>query len=68
MDQGRNPIACPIAILVLDAVDPYLERFLPAAKEKDVLRERIADLYARLAEADDADEKLKVSLREKGEA
>jgi hypothetical protein len=57
----------PIAILVLEAIDPYLERFFPAAKEKDVLRERIADLYARLVEADDADEKLKVSLREKGE-
>lgn len=57
----------PIAILVLEAVDPYLERFFPA-KEKDVLRERIADLHARLAEADEADEKLKVSLREKGEA
>jgi len=58
----------PIAILVLGAIDPYLERFFPAAHEKDVLLERIADLHARLAEADDADEKLKVSLRERGEA
>jgi hypothetical protein len=61
-------LLAPIAILVLEAIDPYLERFFPAAQEKDVLRERIADLHARLAEADDADEKLKVSLREKGEA
>lgn len=58
----------PIAILVLEAIDPYLERFFPAAKEKDMLRERIADLHARLAEADEADEKLKVLLRERGEA
>jgi hypothetical protein len=58
----------PIAILVLGAIDPYLERFFPAAHEKDVLRERIVDLLDRLAEADDADEKLKVALREKGEA
>jgi hypothetical protein len=58
----------PIAMLVLEAIDPYLERFFPAVREKDVLRERIADLHVRLAEADDADEKLKVLLREKGEA
>jgi hypothetical protein len=58
----------PIAMLVLEAIDPYLERFFPAVREKDVLRERIADLHVRLAETDDADEKLKVLLREKGEA
>jgi hypothetical protein len=58
----------PIAVLVLEAVDPYLERFFPPSPERNLLRERIADLHGRLLEADEADEKLKSSLREKGEA
>ena len=57
----------PIALLVLDAIDPYLERFLPGfTEEKNLLRQRIADLSNRLIEADEADEKLKTALREKG--
>lgn len=59
-------LLAPIAILVLEAIDPYLERYLPAVAERDLLRERIADLRDRLLEADMADEKLKTSLREKG--
>jgi hypothetical protein len=55
----------PIAVIVLEAVDPYLERFFPAATERDLLRARIADLHDRLLEADRADEQLKVSLRAK---
>jgi hypothetical protein len=61
-------LLAPMAILVLDAVDPYLEKFFPPSQERDSLCERIADLYDRLLEADEADEKLKVLLREKGEA
>jgi hypothetical protein len=59
-------LLAPIAILVLEAVDPYLGRYLPAVTEKDLLRKRIADLRERLLEADIADEKLKTTLREKG--
>jgi|SRR5271157_3870891 len=59
-------LLAPIATLVLDAIDPYLEKFFPASAERDLLRERIADLHNRLFEADEADEKLKVALREKG--
>ncbi|MGH9502634.1 MAG: DUF5677 domain-containing protein [Terriglobales bacterium] len=55
----------PMAALVLESVDPYLERFLPVVTERDLLRVRIADLHDRLLEADRADEKLKCSLREK---
>ncbi len=58
----------PIAVLVLEAVDPYLERFFPASAQRDLLRGRIADLSDRLLEADNVDEKLKVALREKGQA
>jgi hypothetical protein len=61
-------LLAPIAVLVLEAVDPYLEKFFPPSAEQDMLRERIADLHDRLREADEADEKLKVLLREKGEA
>jgi len=56
-------LLAPIAILVLDAIDPYLERFLPDSAERNLFRERIVDLRERLIEADLADEKLKVSLR-----
>ncbi|MGB0048614.1 MAG: DUF5677 domain-containing protein [Terriglobales bacterium] len=57
----------PIALLVLDAIDPYLERFFPSPiAEKNLLRQRIEDLRNRLIETDDADEKLKTALREKG--
>jgi hypothetical protein len=57
----------PIALLVLDAIDPYLERFLPSPiAEKNLLQQRIVDLRNRLLEADEADEKLKTALREKG--
>lgn len=59
-------LLAPIALLALDAADPYLERFFPASPERDSLRERIVDLRDRLLEADEADEKLKVTLREKG--
>jgi len=59
-------LLAPIAILVLEAIDPYLERYFPGSAERDLLRERIADLNDRLLEADQADEKLKISLREKG--
>jgi hypothetical protein len=59
-------LLAPIAVLVLEAVDPYLERFFSAATETDLLRERIADLRDRLLEADEADERLKISLRSKG--
>jgi hypothetical protein len=61
-------LLAPIAVLVLEAIDPYLERFFPPSPQRDVLRERIADLHDRLREADEADEKLKVLLREKDEA
>jgi hypothetical protein len=56
----------PIAIMVLEAIDPYLARFLPNVTERDLLRGRIIDLHDRLLEADQADEKLKISLRAKG--
>lgn len=56
----------PIALLILDAVDPYLEKFFPRSAERDLLQERIKDLHSRLIEADEADEKLKVALRERG--
>jgi len=55
----------PIAVLVLEAIDPYLERFFPGGAERSLLRERIADLRDRLIEVDAADEKLKISLRDK---
>jgi hypothetical protein len=58
-------LLAPIAVLVLESVDPYVEAFFPASAERDLLRERIADLRDRLLEADDADENLKVALREK---
>lgn len=59
-------LLAPIALLVLEAVDPYLDRFFPASAERDSLKERIVDLRDRLVEADEADEKLKVALRENG--
>ncbi len=59
-------LLAPIAVLVLEALDPYLERFLPAATERDLLRARIADLHDRVLEADKADEQLKTSLRAEG--
>jgi hypothetical protein len=58
----------PIAVLALEALDPYLEKFFPPSNERDVLQERIRDLHSRLQEADEADEKLKVALRENGQA
>jgi len=61
-------LLAPIAVLVLEAVDPYLERFFSASPERDLLRGRLADLHDRLLEADAADEKLKVDLRKKGQA
>jgi hypothetical protein len=56
----------PIALLVLEAVDPYLEKFFESSSERKILQERIRDLHSRLREADEADEKLKIALREKG--
>ena len=57
----------PIALLVLDAINPYLDRFFPSPiAENNLLRQRIVDLRDRLIEADEADEKLKTALREKG--
>jgi hypothetical protein len=56
-------LLAPIAILVLEALEPYLERFLPAMVERNFLRERIADLHDRLLAADKADEELKIKLR-----
>jgi hypothetical protein len=56
-------LLAPIAVLVLEATEPYLVRFFPAVAELDLLRERIADLHDRLLEADKADEELKISLR-----
>jgi hypothetical protein len=61
-------LLAPIAVLVLEAVNPYLERFFPASAQRDALQERISDLSDRLLEADNADEKLKVALRAKGQA
>jgi hypothetical protein len=59
-------LLAPMALLALEAVDPYLDRFFPASAEWDLLKERIVDLRGRLLEADEADEKLKVALRERG--
>jgi len=59
-------LLAPMAVLVLEAVDPYLEKFFPPSLERDLLRARVADLHERLREADEADEKLKVTLRAKG--
>lgn len=56
----------PVAVLVLEAIDPYLERFFPTGAEIDQLRARVADLRDRLLEADAADEKLKIALRRTG--
>jgi Family of unknown function (DUF5677) len=56
-------LLAPIACLVLEAVDPYLERFFPASSQRHMLQERIEDLRGRLIEADEADEKLKTALR-----
>jgi hypothetical protein len=61
-------LLAPIAVMVLEAVDSYLERFFPTSAQRDLLRGRIANLRDRLLEADDADEKLKSALREKGQA
>jgi hypothetical protein len=55
-----------MALLVLEAVDSYLEKYIPESLERKALGERLADLRDRLREADNADEKLKVALREKG--
>jgi hypothetical protein len=56
----------PIAVLVIEAIDPYLDKFFALSRERDLLRERIANLHERLLETDEADEKLKVALRERG--
>jgi len=61
-------LLAPLAVLVLEAVDPYVEKFFASIPESRSLRERIGDLHDRLLEADEADEKLKVELREKGRA
>jgi hypothetical protein len=61
-------LLAPIALLVLEAIDPYLEKFFPAPLEENLLRLRISDLHDRLLEADLADEQLKVSLRTDGAA
>ena len=58
----------PVAVLILEAVDSYVEKFLPESSERAAVRERLVDLHQRLREADEADEKLKVALREKGSA
>ena len=58
----------PIVMLVLEAIEPYLEKFFPVSAERDLLRERIKDLDPRVQEADEVDEKLKVALSEKGQA
>lgn len=56
----------PIALLALDAIVPYLDKYFTTSAHLDALQNRISDLRSRLLEADEADEKLKVSLREKG--
>ncbi|MBZ5527599.1 MAG: DUF5677 domain-containing protein [Acidobacteriia bacterium] len=48
----------PIAILVLEATQPYLERYFFRIPETKLLLERIGDLRSRLAEADAVHEKL----------
>lgn len=46
----------PIALMVLDAVKPYLERFFPDIDESRRLQERAADLQRRILEVDAAHE------------
>jgi hypothetical protein len=48
----------PIAIFVLEATEPYLERFFPGVPQNKILLGRIDDLRNRLHEADAAHEKL----------
>jgi len=59
-------LLAPIALLVMDGVDAYVNRFLPAAAEGNLLPARTADLRYRLVELDEADEQLKVVLRRQG--
>jgi hypothetical protein len=55
-------LLAPMAVLILEAVSSYVGRFLPDGRNREMLHERIADLYKRLLEADAADEALKVRL------
>jgi hypothetical protein len=48
----------PVAIFVLEATKPYLERFFSRIPETKVPLERIDDLLSRIAEADAIHEKL----------
>lgn len=48
----------PTAIFVLEATEPYLERFFSRNPESKMLVERIGDLRNRLSEADNAHERL----------
>jgi hypothetical protein len=61
----RNQAICaglsrlgPIAVGVLNAADPYVERFFSAIPESKLLLERIDDLRKRTLEVDAAHEKL----------
>lgn len=48
----------PIAIFVLEATKPYVERFFPGIPESKLVLDRIDDLHKRLIEADAVHEKL----------
>jgi hypothetical protein len=48
----------PTAVLVLEALEPYIERFLTAISESKLLSDRLHDLRDRILKADAAHEKL----------
>jgi hypothetical protein len=48
----------PVAIFMLEATKPYLERFFPGISETKLVLERIDDLIDRLLEADAVHEKV----------
>jgi hypothetical protein len=56
----------PIAVGVLNAVEPYVERFFSALPESRLLLERIDNLRNRTLEMDDAHEKLLNAASEQG--
>ena len=51
-------LLAPIAVLVLEAVKPYLERFFSDTAGSKLLQRRTVDLQQRIVEADTAHEKL----------
>ena len=54
----------PIAVLVLDAVRPYLERFFSDAPSFKTLRARLDDVQRRLLIADDVHERVYAKRRQ----